>query len=220
EETTQTTPEETTTIETTTHEITSEEAAILAKLTDEEKEVWLTMPNIVTMRLTERYNANLEKPFSEFLYTEIICIDKLGQIKKITCPDSPGFDDTISWLNEKINMNREIELVDIVNIHSLIKFYSTFMCVDRKGKYSTNPALSLDWEVLKDYYFELYGIRSDGVNGFETLKISYGDAESIGVKCNYSDDWEIIDTYGSDTFKLYFKLDPLMKDLDRDWVVN
>ena len=208
EETTQTTPEETTTIETTTHEITPEEAEILAELTDEEKQVWLTMPDIVTMRMLKRYEDD-----GVFLYTEVVYIDKLCNVKKIICYDTPksiDSDDIIEWLNEQIGQNKNTELIDVADIHSLIKFYNTFMCIDRNSKFHARYSIGLAMEIERHYWFEIYGIRDNGENEFETLLISRGNAENLSIRGDYTDDWDFVDTYGNDTLNLYLKLDPFV----------
>ncbi|MCH5349400.1 MAG: hypothetical protein J1E40_08765 [Oscillospiraceae bacterium] len=213
EETTQTTPEETTTIETTTHEITAEEAAILAELTDEEKQVWLTMPDIVTMRMLTRYNEKEKEIYSEFLYNEIVYIDKMGQVRKFITYDDSGspYDDVIiPWLNDQISENENAELIDVADIHTLIKFYNTFMCIDSDSQWISNHTIGLNVEFYRHYWFEIYGIRNNGENPFETLLISSGDAGDYEIRRNKTEEGEPKDKSGRETFDLYLELDPFM----------
>ena len=218
EETTETTTEET--AETTTDEteeatpeepkeLTPEEIAILETLTDEEKEVWLSMPDIVTMRMLKRWDDD-----GNLLYTEAVYIDKSGGVKKIICSDKPKSiytDDIIDWLNDQIIQNKDAEYVDAANIHKLIEFYNTFMLVDRNTKFSARYSIGFAEEIKRPYWFEIYGIRDNGEKEFETLLISRGDAENLTVRNNYTDDyWDFVDTYGDDTLELYLKLDPFV----------
>ena len=214
EEMTETTTEE-------TEEVTSEETSltipdeetILASLSDEEKEVWLSMPDIVTMRVLSRYDEEEEEICTEFLYNEIIYIDKMGQVKKfITYDDytSPDDDIIVAWLSDQISQNEDAELANVADIHKLLKFYNTFMCIDSDSQRVLNYTVGVSEEFNRHYYFRLYGIRNSLKNGLETLLLSKGNAGRYYVPRNYTDEGEPRDESGRKTFDLYLKLDPFM----------
>ena len=206
-ETTTEETEEVTSVETTL--TIPDEETILASLTDEEKEVWLSMPDIVTMRMLMRWDDD------NFLYTEIVYIDKMGQIKKIISPDKPESSEEehkIEWLNDQIRQNEDAELSDVANIHTLIKFYNTFICVDNDSKWIPNYTVGLAVYIERHYWFEIYGIRNDGKNGFETIQFADGDAGYYYLRRNKTNDGESSDKTGRETVDLYLKLDPFMVD--------
>ena len=214
------TTEELTTLETTTEEITEttteetsltipDEATILASLTDEEKEVWLSMPDIVTIRMLERFDDNDKK----ILYTEIVYIDKMGQTKKFVTHDNPNsFDDagTIEWLNDQINQNEDVEFVGVADTHKLIKFYNALMCIDSNSKLYLSYSITPDEYIKRHYYFQIYGIRTDGKNDIETLRFSSNDAGNPHIRRNYTAKGEPFDTSGTKTLDLYLQLEPFM----------
>ncbi|MCH5194496.1 MAG: hypothetical protein J1F11_11075, partial [Oscillospiraceae bacterium] len=175
-------------------------------LSDEEKEVWLSMPDIVTMRLLSRWDND-----DNFLHNEIIYIDKIGQVKKFITYDDYDSTNVIPWLNDQISQNEDAEITNVADIHTLIEFYNTFMLVDRNTKFSPRHSIGLAIEIERPYCFEIYGIRDNGEKEFETLLIADGDAENLSVRNNYTDDyWDFVDTYGNDTFELYLELDPFV----------
>ena len=185
-----------------------DEETKLASLTDEEKEVWLSMPDIVTMRALYRYDED-----DQFLYTEIVYIDKIGRVNKFISYDdckSPYDDVIIPWLNDQISHNENAEIADTADIHTLIEFYNTFMRIDNDSKLYLRYTITLGIEIKRHYGFELYGIRNNGKNDFETLLISSNNAGNPYIRRNHTEKNEPLDTSGDDTLELYLQLDPFM----------
>ncbi|MCH5193117.1 MAG: hypothetical protein J1F11_04080 [Oscillospiraceae bacterium] len=209
-----------------TTETTADETAeaILSTLTDKEKEVWLSMPDIVTIRLLRRYNGDDGDLYSEFLYTEVIYIDKTGQVKKFISPDKLAPSETectVEWIHDQISRNEDAELINTADIHKLIKFYNTLTYIDPNSRLEYWGGIGLAEYIERHYWFEIFGIRSDGgKNIYEVLEISEGDAGDYSIQHNYIEKRNMfgiyekknIDTYGRDTFNLYLELDPFMVD--------
>ena len=193
-----------------------DEETILASLSDEEMEVWQTMPYIVTMRMLERYDKNEVKLYDKYLYTEIVYIDKIGRVKKFITYDkcrSSEDDKTIDWLNNQIRQNENAELVDVADIHTLIDFYNTFMRIDSDSKFYERYLVGLDVYIERHYWFELYGIRNNGKNDFETLLISSSDAGNPYIRRNHTEKNEPLDTSGRETLDIYLQLDSFMVNI-------
>ena len=204
------------TMETTAEELTTTAETILATLTDEEKEVWLSMPDIVTIRMLYRYDNE-----DNFLHNEIVYIDKMGQIYKLISNDkysSSDYNDIIGWLNNNISQNEDAEIADTADIHTLIEFYNTLICIDSNSKLEHWGGFCVDEYIERHYYFKIYGISNNGENNLKTILISEGDAGSYSIQHNYIRERNMygiyekknIDTFGGDTFKLYLKIDPFM----------
>ena len=215
-ETTETTTDETE--EVTTEETTltiPDEGTILASLSDEEKEVWLSMPDIVTIRLLRRYDEDEEDFYSEFLYTEVIYIDKTGQTKKFISPDklAPSKTEcTIEWINDQISRNEDAELINVADIHTLIKFYNSFMEINSNTKWVINHTIGLAEYIERHYWFEIFGVRNNYENELETIRILDGDAGDYYMPRHYTDEGEPIYNSGRELVDLYLKIDPFMVD--------
>lgn len=201
-------------IEESTLTITDEET-ILASLTDEEMAVWETMPYIITMRMLERFDDNDD----ELLSTEIVYIDKIGRVKKFISYDECGLsdNDTIEWLNNQISQNKDAEIVNTADIHTLIEYYNTFMRIDKDSEFDQRYLVEVSWYIERHYWFKIYGIRDDNENGFEILNISFGDAgnpyirfKNLDIRYTYNHKDEPLDTLGGETLDLYLQLDPFM----------
>ena len=212
EKMTETTSEET---EEVTPEATAltipDEETILASLSDEEKEVWLSMPDIVTMRVLMLYDKWEKEQYSEFLYNEIIYIDKIGQVKKIISYEeiiTNDEDEYIEWLNGQISQNKDVEIINVADIHTLIEFYKTFKLINSDCVSSSiYGGIRADDIDPTHHYFKIYGIRNDGDVGFETLEISIGSTYNFRIQRNKND---VSNTSGIDTLDLYLQLDPFM----------
>ena len=228
ETTTSETTEEQTILETTT-EATLEETAltipdeetILSSLTDEEKEVWLSMPDIVTMRVLDRYDEKEKHEYDDFLYSEIVYIDKMGQVKKIITYDecnSSDDDIIVPWLNDQINQNEAAEITNVADIHALIEFYNTFKHIDSNAKSRQRySGYRPDENIVWHHFFRIYGIRNDGESSFETMEISSGTAGYLYVRYNETEENDFSDTSGIDTLDLYLQLDPFLMDAGKTY---
>ncbi|MCH5349215.1 MAG: hypothetical protein J1E40_07820 [Oscillospiraceae bacterium] len=187
-------------------QVTPEELSILAELNSYEKETWQTMPDIVTIRILSYFEP-------ERLQTEVVYIDKWGNVKKFIGPYTTPreYDSSLDWATDQISQNKDAELVDVADIHTLIEFYNTFKRVDRDYKFYCGYEM-LSYVDKANYGFGIYGIRSDGENGFETLKFSRGTEYEYEIRLNDINNEDYIDMSGIEAFDLYLKLDLLIKD--------
>ena len=153
-------------------------------LTEEEMEIWESMPEIVTMRV---YN-DFRREISEILY-----ITKYGETK---CFISENFYDYQINMEQIYNeiINTDVKYKGEIDIHKLIEFYALFLTIDKDTKLMPTSLLVADTVEPITYSYEvccLYGYN-------EVLTISEGFTRDHSV---------LNSSYGKQLVKQYLELD-------------
>lgn len=177
-------------------ETTAAATTVPEGLTAEETAVWESMPEIVTMRVL---NDLQEKT------TEILYIEKSGNVKKFMCDEYYKGNMDTEWVDEKITKSPNTETVGTVNISQLIEFYKIIMLIDDNSYMRSKFLLAPEMVSEKNYSYELYGIQNKDENSSQSLLIALGD--SINPKiCD--------DPHGNEALDSYVQLDPYMILID------
>ncbi len=171
------------------YEITFE-AAIPSDLTDEEKAILDSMPEIVTMRAYQDYKNNT---------TEILYIKKNGEARSFVSTDSPKIRDT-EWVKEQID-KYEGTIVDAVNVHKLIDFYNTFLLIDEESLMSPRQLMSMNVVRETTHWYEIYAVKNDTVD-FISCGTLFG-----GLAAEHTKE----DPNGDEAYFKYIEIDPFIK---------
>ena len=125
-------------------------------LTEEEMKIWEGMPEIVTMRVLNHYEAKT---------TEIMYIEKTGVMKSFVCDEYYNTGNSPEWFIDKINAYNA-ETIGVVDLHALMDFYSMLLLVDlSEGMYIENsPLMLLPVEYEHNYEYIVYGLYKNGNN--------------------------------------------------------
>lgn len=170
-------PEETTASETTA-------ATIPADLTEEEMAIWESMPDIVTMRV---YRSEI---------TEICYVKKNGTINRFVSDENYDKSQDADWIIDKIN-NSDVEQIDNIDIHNLIRFHSTLISIDNNSKITSLQHLQTQ-QYTPLTRFEIYGIRNDTEMNNEFVLVAFGDVMQQYVRK---------DINGESLFTIYKEID-------------
>ena len=156
------------------------------ELTEEEMQIWESMPDIVTMRVLNHYETET---------TEIMYIEKSGAMKSFVCDEYYSTSNNSEWIISKIN-NYKAETIGVVDLHALIDFYSILLLVDlKKEMYKESSMLMyLPVEYEHNYEYIVYGLYKNGKN------VRFAEGQT---KCNSY----INDLYGKTLFLNYLDFD-------------
>ena len=121
------------------------------ELTEEEMQIWESMPDIVTMRVLNHYETET---------TEIMYIEKSGAMKSFVCDeyfDVSTFTGNITeWFKENLGNFNKIVKKDTINVKQLITLYTLFTESNNDSKLTDKNLLSTGVQRETTHSFQIY----------------------------------------------------------------
>ena len=162
-------------------------ATIPADLTEEEMAIWESMPDIVTMRIRDKYKSET---------SEIVYIEKNGAIKTFLSDEYYQDKENPEWILKKIN-NNKADVIGYADIHKLINLYTNLLSIDIKSQMAERQVIKQQKSVNIVSGYEIYGF----FNKNENILFSYGYTGTEYVRD---------DPHGNELLILYLEIDPFL----------